>query len=200
MKILSVLAAAALCSLTVAVAAAAIFVVLTSGSGLPLSAQSASIAPYVPTAPDVVVRMLELAGVTSSDVVYDLGCGDGRIVIEAAARFGARGVGVDIDPVRIAESVANAELAGVSHLVRFVEQDAMTVDVSEATVVTLYLFASSNERLLPRLTAQLRPAARIVAHEFSLGVWPPHVVERFVDESGMGLVLYLWRHDGTRRP
>ena len=200
MKILSVLVATALCSLLVAVAAAAIFVVVTAGSGRQLSAQSGSIAPFVPTPPDVVVRMLELAGVTPRDVVYDLGCGDGRIVIEAAARFGARGVGVDIDPVRIAESVANAELAGVSHLVRFVEQDVMTVDVSEATVVALYLFASSNERLLPRLTAQLRPAARVVSHEFSLGVWPPHVVERFVDQSGTRRVLYLWRHDGTARP
>ena len=165
-----------------------------------LGAQEASVAPYVPTPQDVVDRMLDLAGVTERDVVYDLGCGDGRIVVTAAARFGARGVGVDIDPQRIAESNANAEAAGVRHLVRFELQDAMTADVSEATVVTLYLLSSSNRRLRPLLTSQLRPGARLVSHAFSMGDWPPYEVDRFEDRQGTMRTLYLWRHDGTVRP
>ncbi len=159
-----------------------------------------SLAPFVPTPQDVVDRMLELAGVTSDDVVYDLGCGDGRIVITAAQRFGARGVGVDIDPQRIADSNANAERAGVEHLVRFIEQDAMTVDVSEATVVTLYLLSSSNLKLRPQLTSQLRPGARIVSHAFSMGDWEADQVDRFTDERGNTRTLFLWKHDGTVRP
>ena len=158
-----------------------------------------SLAPFVPTPQDVVDRMLELAGVTSDDVVYDLGCGDGRIVITAAQRFGARGVGVDIDPQRIAESNANAERAGVQHLVRFIQQDALAVDVSDATVVTLYLLSSSNLKLRPGLTSQLRPGARIVSHAFSMGDWEADQVERFTDERGNTRSLFLWRHDGTVR-
>ena len=165
-----------------------------------LAAQETNLAPFVPTPQDVVDRMLELAGVTENDVVYDLGCGDGRIVITAARRFGARGVGVDIDPRRIAESNANAAQAGVQHLVRFVEQDAMTVDVSEATVVTLYLLSSSNVKLRPLLTSQLPVGARIVSHAFSMGDWPADEVDRFEDVRGNTRTLYLWRHDGTARP
>ena len=161
---------------------------------------SRSLAPFVPTPNDVVNRMLTLAGVTESDVVYDLGCGDGRIVIAAARDFGARGVGVDIDPQRIAEANANAEQAGVQHLVEFIEQDAMEVDVSDATVVTLYLLSSSNARLRPILTRQLRPGARIVSHAFSMGDWDPDVTDRFEDARGSTRTLYLWRHDGTVRP
>lgn len=158
-----------------------------------------SLAPFVPSPYDVVNRMLTLAEVTKDDVVYDLGCGDGRIVITAAQRFGARGVGIDIDPQRIAESNANAERAGVQHLVRFIEQDAMTVDVSDATVVTLYLLSSSNLKLRPLLTRQLPAGARIVSHAFSMGDWEPDVIDRFEDERGNTRSLYLWRHDGTVR-
>ena len=161
---------------------------------------SRSLAPFVPTPNDVVERMLTLAGVTENDVVYDLGCGDGRIVIAAARDFGARGVGVDIDPQRIAEANANAEQAGVQHLVEFIEQDAMEVDVSDATVVTLYLLSSSNARLRPILTRQLRRGARIVSHAFSMGNWDPDIVDRFEDARGSTRTLYLWRHDGTVRP
>ena len=168
--------------------------------GLVFAQDQRSLAPFVPTPQDVVDRMLELAGVTSDDVVYDLGCGDGRIVITAAQRFGARGVGVDIDPQRIADSNANAERAGVEHLVRFIEQDAMTVDVSEATVVTLYLLSSSNLKLRPQLTSQLRPGARIVSHAFSMGDWEADQVDRFTDERGNTRTLFLWKHDGTVRP
>jgi SAM-dependent methyltransferase len=170
------------------------------GVGHAAAQDSRSLAPFVPTPDDVVERMLALAGVTENDVVYDLGCGDGRIVIAAAREFGARGVGVDIDPQRIAEANANAEQAGVQHLVEFLEQDAMQVDVSEATVVTLYLLSSSNARLKPILTRQLRPGARIVSHAFSMGDWDPDAVDRFEDARGSTRTLYLWRHDGTVRP
>ncbi len=159
-----------------------------------------NLAPYVPTPQDVVDRMLTLAGVTRADVVYDLGCGDGRIVISAAQLFGARGVGVDIDPVRIAESNANAKRAGVAHLVSFKLQDALATDVSDATVVTLYLLSSSNLKLRPMLTKQLRPGSRIVAHAFAMGDWPAEKVENFNDSSGSPRTLYLWKADGTVRP
>ena len=162
--------------------------------------QPASLAPYVPTPQDVVNRMLELAGVTKDDVVYDLGCGDGRIVITAAQRFGARGVGIDFNPERIAEANANAERAGVRDLVTFIEQDAMQVDVSEATVVTLYLLSSSNMKLRPILTRQLRPGSRIVSHAFSMGDWEPDETNNFEDERSTPRTIYLWRADGTVRP
>ena len=162
--------------------------------------QEESLAPYVPTPYDVVNRMLELAEVTRDDVVYDLGCGDGRIVITAAERFGARGVGIDYDPERIAEANANAARRGVQDLVTFIRQDAMEADVSEATVVTLYLLSSSNRKLRPILTRQLRPGARIVSHAFRMGDWRPDVTREFEDERGTTRTLHLWRADGVVRP
>jgi SAM-dependent methyltransferase len=161
---------------------------------------AAHLAPYVPTPQEVVDRMLQLGGVGKADVVYDLGCGDGRIPITAAKRFGARGVGVDIDPQRIAEANANAKKEGVSHLVTFRLQDAMTTDVSDATVVTLYLLSASNLKLRPLLTKQLKPGARIVSHSFSMGDWQPDKVDTFVDTSGTTRTLYLWKTDGKIRP
>lgn len=158
------------------------------------------LAPYVPTPQEVVDRMLQLAGVTKADVVYDLGCGDGRIPITAAKVYGARGVGVDIDPQRIAESNANAKVAGVAHLVEFRLEDAMTTDVSQATVVTLYLLSSSNLKLRPILTGQLKPGARIVAHNFSMGDWQADKVDTFTDTAGSRRTLYLWKADGKVRP
>lgn len=160
----------------------------------------ANLAPYVPTPQEVVDRMLKLAGVGKNDVVYDLGCGDGRIVISAAQQYGARGVGVDIDPVRIAESNANAKQAGVAHLVSFKLQDALATDVSEATVVTLYLLSASNLKLRPILTKQLKRGSRIVAHAFAMGDWPAEKVENFSDAAGGTRTLYLWKTDGTVRP
>lgn len=160
-----------------------------------------SLAPYVPTPQDVVDRMLVLAEVTSADVVYDLGCGDGRIPISAARQYGARGVGIDIDPRRIDESKANARAAGVEHLVEFRLQDALTADVSPATVVTLYLLGSANAKLRPLLTKQLRPGARIVSHAFSMGpAWPADTVDQFTSAEGNEVTLYLWRADGKVRP
>jgi precorrin-6B methylase 2 len=158
------------------------------------------LAPYVPTPQEVVDRMLQLAEVKKTDVVYDLGCGDGRIPITAARVYGARGVGVDIDPQRIAESNANAKRAGVAHLVTFTLQDAMKTDVSGATVVTLYLLSSSNLKLRPILTSQLAPGARIVAHNFGMGDWQPDKVDTFIDPSNTRRTLYLWKADGKVRP
>jgi|SRR5690606_16236931 len=150
-----------------------------------------SLAPFVPTPQDVVERMLSLAGVKSGDVVYDLGSGDGRLVI-AAAKLGARGVGIDIDPQRIEEGRANAKAAGVADKVEFRLQDALEADISEATVVTLYLLSSSNAKLRPKLTSQLKPGARIVSHQFGMGDWEPEKVETFTDSNGTSRTLYLW--------
>ncbi len=169
--------------------------VITSGR---LEAQS--LAPFVPTPQDVVDRMLSLAQVTSKDVVYDLGCGDGRIVITAAKKYGAHGVGVDIDPQRIADSNANAKKDKVEHLVTFKLEDALRVDVSPATVVTLYLLSSSNLKLRPKLTKELKPGARIVSHAFSMADWEAAKIETFNDASGIPRTLYLWVADGKVRP
>ena len=159
-----------------------------------LAGPAQSLAPYVPTPPDVVDRMLALAQVTKDDVVYDLGCGDGRIPIAAARKFGAKGVGLDIDPRRIEESRANAKIAGVEHLVEFRLGDVMQADVSPATVVTLYLLTSSNAKLRPILQKQLRPGARVVSHAFSMGSeWPADKIDLFTTVRGDEITLYLWR-------
>ena len=166
---------------------------------LVLTAQS--LAPYVPSPPEVVDRMLKLAAVTGADRVYDLGSGDGRIPIAAARTYGARGVGIEIDPARVAEARANAKAAGVEHLVEFRLEDVQTADVSEATVVMLYLLSSSNEKLRPILTRQLKPGARVVSHAFSMGrSWPADKVEQFTTANGDEITLYLWRVDGRVRP
>jgi SAM-dependent methyltransferase len=159
-----------------------------------------SLAPFVPTPQDVVDRMLALAEVTSKDTVYDLGCGDGRIVITAARKYGAHGMGFDIDPQRIKESTENARAAGVDNLVAFKQQDVMTVDVSPATVVTLYLLTASNLKLRPLLTKELKPGARIVSHMFSMGDWEPTKVDNFTNQEGFPRTLYLWQADGKYRP
>jgi hypothetical protein len=147
--------------------------------------------PDVRTPPSTVRAMLELAGVTSRDVVYDLGSGDGRIVITAASEFGARGVGVEIDPALVAESRAAARRLGLSQRVRFVEQDLFQTDLREATVITLYLSVEVNRRLRPKLLAELAPGSRIVSHDFDMGDWMPDRVVR-VQGDGRERVLYLW--------
>ena len=151
-----------------------------------------SLAPYVPTPQDVVDRMLSMAGVGSGDVVFDLGSGDGRLVVTAAKTYGAHGIGIDIDPARIAEGQANAKLAGVSNLVEFRQQDALQADLSKATVVTLYLLSSSNVKLRPKLLSELKPGTRIVSHQFGMGNWTPDKVETFTDANGTSRTLYLW--------
>jgi SAM-dependent methyltransferase len=130
-------------------------------------------APYAPTPEAVVDEMLEIAQVSPKDIVYDLGSGDGRIVIAAAKRFGARGVGIEIDPELVRDAIENARQAGVDHLVRFAEADFFTADLSEATVVTLYLLPEVNRQLLPKLLAELRPGTRIVSYKYNLGDWAP---------------------------
>lgn len=142
---------------------------------------------YVPTPEPVVDAMLNLARVSPGDVLYDLGSGDGRIPIRAAQRFGVRGTGIEIDPVRIREANANAEAAGVTHLVSFRQDDLFTTDFSDATVVTLYLLDSLNEKLRPRLLAELAPGTRIVSHAFRMGDWEP---ERTVEVGDS--TIYLW--------
>ncbi len=128
---------------------------------------------YVPTPPEVVEAMLALAEVREGDVLYDLGSGDGRIPIAAAKQFKVRGTGIDIDPERIAEANQNAEREGVTDLVTFRQEDLFEADFSEATVVTLYLLDSLNEKLRPKLLAELKPGTRIVSHAFRMGDWQP---------------------------
>lgn len=141
---------------------------------------------YVPTPPEVVDRMMELAKVGEGDVVFDLGCGDGRLVVAAAKRGAARAVGVDIDPERIAEARANVEEAGVGDRARIVEGDLFEMDLSQASVVTLYLLPELNLRLRPKLLA-LKPGTRIVSHAFSMGDWKPDRVEQVE-----GRTVYFW--------
>ncbi len=143
---------------------------------------------YVPTPEPVVDAMLNLAGVKAGDVLYDLGSGDGRIPIAAAQRFGVRGVGIDINPVRVREANANAEAAGVTDLVTFKEADLFEEDIGEATVVTLYLLQSLNVKLRPKLLAELAPGTRIVSHAFDMAdEWEPEQTQ----EVG-GSRIYLW--------
>ena len=153
-----------------------------------------NLAPFIPTPDDVVDRMLSLAKVTRTDVVYDLGSGDGRIPIAAAKKYGAKGVGLDIDPALVEVANSNAKAAGVDGLVDFRVQNVLTADLSKATVVTLYLLSSSNERLRPMLMQQLKPGARIVSHAFSMGRdWPADAVDQFVSARGDEVTLYLWK-------
>jgi protein-L-isoaspartate O-methyltransferase len=147
--------------------------------------------PYVPTPDNVVARMLELANVTSDDVLYDLGSGDGRIVITAAQKHGARGTGIDINPDLIRRSRANAQAAGVADRVEFVQQNLFQTDLSEATVVTLYLLPDVNLKLRPKLLRELKPGTRIVSHSFDMGEWKPDRVEQ-VQNSFRQHTIYYW--------
>ena len=143
---------------------------------------------FVPTPQDVVDGMLKLAGVGPKDIVYDLGCGDGRTVVTAVKKFGAaHAVGVDIDPERIAESNATAKEAGVTDKVKFILGDLFEADIKEATVVTLYLLTSLNQKLRPKLWRDLKPGTRIVSHAFDMGDWQPEKTED-VD----GRKIYVW--------
>lgn len=143
---------------------------------------------YVPTPHAVVDRMLDEAKVRPTDVVYDLGCGDGRMVIAAAKKYGTHGVGVDLDPARIREARANAKAAGVEELVTFRVEDMFETDLREATIVLLYLLPELNRRLKPKLFAELRPGARVVSHDFDMGKdWPP---DRSIKLGSDG--IYMW--------
>jgi cyclopropane fatty-acyl-phospholipid synthase-like methyltransferase len=150
------------------------------------------LAPFVPTPEAVVERMLALAEVSSEDLVYDLGCGDGRIIITAAKQRGARGVGVDIEPHWVEVSRANAKRAGVEDLVTFKTQDAITLDLTPASVVMLYLVGWSTRKLQPLIRRMVQPGTRIVSHSFSMNQWAPAQVEECVDDNGNAHTLYLW--------
>lgn len=143
--------------------------------------------PYVPTPPAVVEAMLKLGRIQASDFVIDLGCGDGRIVVMAAAKFGARGMGYDLNPERISEANANAKQAGVADRVKFVERNLFEAEVREATLVTLYLLPDVNLRLRPRLLRELKTGTRIVSHSFDMAEWKPDQKIEF-----NGKTLYLW--------
>ena len=143
--------------------------------------------PYVPTPEHVVAEMIRLAGITRHDVVYDLGSGDGRILITAARKSGARGVGIDINPQRIAESRANAKAANVQHRVKFVEGDLYYANIRPATVVTMYLLPTVNLKLRPKLLDQLAPGTRIVSHNYDLGAWKPQKTRKVGTHT-----IYVW--------
>jgi predicted RNA methylase len=174
-----------------------LFVTVVAGSLVPVAAQQTQTplrtpdVIFVPTPQEVVDAMLKLAKVTKNDVVYDLGSGDGRIPITAAKTYGARAVGIDIDPVRISEATANLKTAGVGNLVRFLNQDLFTTSISEATVVTLYLLPSLNLKLIPKLNKELKPGTRIVSHAFDMSA---DQVERKPLETlnVNGRTVYFW--------
>jgi precorrin-6B methylase 2 len=153
--------------------------------------------PFVPTTEEAVAAMLKLADVKKTDVVYDLGCGDGRIVIAAAKIYGAHAVGIDINPVRLAEANENLKNAGpdVAKLVRFEDNDLFQADIHEATVVTLFLLSSVNLKLRPKLLADLKPGTRVVSNTFDMGDWKPEkefIVGNPDEESYLSHKLYLW--------
>ena len=173
-------------------AAALSVIVLTAQTGTPRREPDV---PYVPTTEAAVQAMLKLGEVKQTDVVYDLGCGDGRIVIAAAKNLGARGVGIDINPVRIGEAKENARKAGVEKLVRFEENDLFEADIHEATVVTLFLLPHINLKLRPKLLHDLKPGTRIVSNTFDMGDWKPEkefIVPDTEVDSFLSHRLFLW--------
>jgi SAM-dependent methyltransferase len=175
--------------LTPAVAPVAWVLALAAAVG---QAQRPSRAPdifFAPTSEPVVYEMLQLAKVTRDDVVYDLGSGDGRIVILAAQKYGARGVGIELDPRLVAISRQTARETGLDDRVTFIEGDLFAADLSRATVVTLYLSTAVNRDLEPKLRRELKPGARIVSHQFPIGRWVPDRTLRSRDD---GTTLYLW--------
>jgi SAM-dependent methyltransferase len=177
---------------SIAAAALALGVVHQSPAFAQTAARSTPDVIYVPTPQPVVDAMLELAQVKRTDVVYDLGSGDGRIVITAAKKYGASGVGIEIDPALVKKARDNAAAAGVGGRVRFMTQNLFTTDLSKASVVTLYLLQSINERLRPKLVRELKPGTRVVSHVFNMGPeWPPEKTVT-IDRSR----IYLWSIPG----
>jgi SAM-dependent methyltransferase len=164
-----------------------LFWVVLAGAPLAAQDQPRGDVPYVPTPPEVVEEMLKLGNVKSGDILYDLGCGDGRIVITAAQKYGARGTGIDLNPVRIKEANENARQAGVADKVRFIEQNLFDADVHDATVVTLYLLPQVNLKIRPMLLKQLKVGTRIVSHQFDMGEWEP---DKKIDIGWR--TVYLW--------
>lgn len=175
----------------------ALVLVTACGDAGPLVPRDpAVLAPYVVSPEMIVNEMLGMARVGKEDVVYDLGSGDRRIVITAARICGARGIGFELNADLVRRSAENARRAGVSHLVEFRQQDVLTVDLSPATVVTIYLSRDANLKLRPAIPTQLRPGARVVSHDFDMGDWRPNAVRLLLDETGIRGTLYLWRIEG----
>ena len=156
------------------------------------------VAPFVPTPEEVVARMLELAEITPGDVLYDLGSGDGRIVIAAAKRYGIKAVGFEINPALVEESRGTIKQEGLENLVEIREQDIRSVDLSPASVVTMYLYPSANLRLRRAIRSQLKPGSRVVSHQFAMGDWTPAKTEQLKDSTGLTRTIYLWRIAATR--
>jgi ubiquinone/menaquinone biosynthesis C-methylase UbiE len=175
----------------IAASISALLLVLSTSTGY-----SQDPIPFVPTTMPVVERMLELAEVTKDDFLYDLGSGDGRILIQAAKKYGTRGVGIDLDPQRVAEARKKAQEEGVSHLVEFRAEDGTKTDISNATVVTLYMFKWFNNAIRPKLQ-QLKPGSRVVAHDYDIDDWRPTSVVQLEPSKDPGVdryhTLYLWR-------
>lgn len=157
------------------------------------------IVPYVPTPQEVVERMLELAQVKKGDVVYDLGSGDGRIVVTAAKKYGVKAVGFEIDPERIKESAENIKKAGVGDLVEIRQQDIRTVDLSPATVLTMYLLPEVNLMVRPNIWKEMKPGSRVVSHDFDMGDWKPLKTEHIKDGSSWDHTLYLWHVEAPKK-
>jgi SAM-dependent methyltransferase len=161
--------------------------------------ESKKIVPYVPTPQEVVDRMLELAQVKKGDIVYDLGSGDGRIVITAAKKYGVKAIGFEIDPQRIKESAENIKKAGVGHLVEIRQQDIRTVDLSPASVLTMYLLPEVNLMIRPNIWTEMKPGSRVVSHDFDMGDWKPLKTEHIKDSSSWDHTLYLWHVEAVKK-
>jgi precorrin-6B methylase 2 len=174
-----------------ALVVALLLVAVAAWAQAPTTERKAPDVPYVPTKERVLEEMLKMVSIKPNDVLYDLGCGDGRIVIQAARKFGIRGVGIDIDPERIREANDNARKAGVTDKVKFVEGDLFDADIKEATVVTLYLLPAVNLRLRPKLLSDLKPGTRIVSHNYDMGDWQPLKTSRLTVE-GTEHIVYFW--------
>jgi len=182
------------------ISAIALCLFVSSGVNLSLSqAQEGKIVPYVPTPQAVVDRMLELAQVKKGDVVYDLGSGDGRIVVTAAKKYGVKAIGFEIDPQRIKESHENIKKAGVENLVEIRQQDIRTVDLSQASVLTMYLLPEVNLMIRPNIWKQMKPGSRIVSHDFDMGDWKPLKTEEIKDDSSWDHTLYLWHVEAGKK-
>jgi tRNA G37 N-methylase Trm5 len=164
-----------------------------------VGAQEGKIVPYVPTPQEIVDRMLELAQVKAGDVVYDLGSGDGRIVVTAAKKYGVKAIGFEIDPQRIKESHENIKKAGVEHLVEIRLQDIRTVDLSPASVLTMYLLPEVNLMIRPNIWKQMKPGSRIVSHDFDMDDWKPLKTDYIKDGSSWDHTLYLWHVEAGKK-
>jgi precorrin-6B methylase 2 len=193
------------CIRVIAPATRLLLALLLLATGFHSDVRAQETIPFVPSPMPVVMRMLEVAELKKSDVLYDMGSGDGRIVIQAAKKYGVRGVGIDLNSELVEKAKANAAQEGVSHLVEFRAADGLTVDISEATVVTLYMFKWFNNQLRPKLQ-KLKPGSRVIAHDFDIDDWPPTRIE-YVSPNEAGSseyseprTLYIWKIEETAAP